>query len=931
MTAGDDSQTERKLRRLRRMYALIHQTRSAIRQVESRQQLLDTVCRLAVDTRGVRAAWIGVVDQREPQVRVVAHAGPVEAYLAQASILGDLSCAGSGPFGRAVRDRRTVVCNDTQSDPGFEPLRDLVRDCGFGSAAVVPLGRRHGPIWGGFVQYAESDFFDEEEIVLLDQIGDEISVAVEAMEAEAGRRQTEQALRESQERFRAVFEGAGVGLCEVGHDHRFLQVNERLCEILGYTQQELLEQRDCVETTHPDDRAADKAAIERLCAGEPKATLLKRFLRKGGQPVWSQMTLSMLRSTDAEAQDRHHFVAIIEDVTLRKQAEDERDRLFDASVDLLSMTRFDGFLENVNAAWTRCLGWTKEELVGRRWTDLLHPDDVELSSARVRSILTGNSVVEFESRHRCKDGSYRWLTWNAHPLTESRQIFSIARDVTERRHAERRLAEQAALLDKAQDAILVRDLSHNVLYWNKSAERLYGWSAAEALCRPVTALLGETSAFDVAMAVLEKRGEWVGELEHRTKDGQTVTVEAHWTLVRDDRGEPKSVLAIDTDITEKKRLEAQFLRAQRMESIGTLASGIAHDMNNLLTPILMSVSALRDCAPGLVANEALQTIECCAQRGADTIRQLMTFARGAEGLRAPVDLAIIAGEVERMVRDSFPKSVVFDHAIAPGLRHVQADATQMHQLMTNLCVNARDAMPSGGTLLVTLASVDVDETAARMDRQARPGPYVRLTVEDTGSGMTPETLDRIFDPFYTTKAVGKGTGLGLSIVHNIVHNHRGFIRVDSESGKGTRFQVFLPADSAPLTGERPAVPSPMVPRGSGELVLLVDDEENILKMTRRTLERSGYRVLVAPNGAMAVALYAQHQRDVAVVLTDMRMPVMDGPATVVALRTISPDLRIIGSSGLDDTDDLGLSAFIAKPYTAEAVLNVIHRVLQREP
>jgi PAS domain S-box-containing protein len=497
-----------------------------------------------------------------------------------------------------------------------------------------------------------------------------------------------------------------------------------------------------------------------------------------------------------------------------------------------------------------------------------------------------------------------------------------------------RVREQAALLDTAHEAIQVRDLDGRIIFWNKGAERSYGWAAGEALGRTAVELLYRNAArFREAQAALLADGEWQGEILKHTKDGREIVVEARWTLVRDAQGRPKSVLAIDTDITEKKKIESQFLRAQRMEGIGTLAGGIAHDLNNVLAPIMMSIEMLKD----LVRNDddlaLLTTLQSSAQRGADLVKQVLSFARGVEGQRVTVNPLHVMRDLLAVMRDAFPKSIEVRFTSPRDPWTITGDATQMHQVFLNLCVNARDAMPGGGNLTIGMENVMLDETYSVLSPDARPGAYVMVKVEDSGTGIPPEIRDRIFEPFFTTKEIGKGTGLGLSTTLAIVKSHGGFINLYSELGKGTRFRVYLPANITESPADDVAVERRRLPRGHGELILLVDDEEAIRKVARRTLERFGYRVLVAGNGAEAVALYAQHPGEIAVVLTDMAMPIMDGPALVIALREMNPEVLIIGSSGLASDGGVTTAAgawvhhYVPKPYTAEALLKSLEQVL----
>ena len=490
------------------------------------------------------------------------------------------------------------------------------------------------------------------------------------------------------------------------------------------------------------------------------------------------------------------------------------------------------------------------------------------------------------------------------------------------------LREQASLLDLTQDAILVRDLEHRILFWNRSAERLYGWSATEVLGRSVKDLLyRDPAAFLEAVDATMAAGEWTGELVQVTRSGSTVTIESRWTLVRDAAGQPKSILAVNTDITQRRHLEQQYLRTQRMESIGTLAGGIAHDLNNVLAPILMSIELLQSDDDNEERREILSTIEASARRGAAMVRQLLSFARGVEGRRDEVQFRNVIDEVGRIARDTFPKNIQVAEHLDPNLWVIRADPTQLHQVLLNLYVNARDAMPSGGCITVTAENVTVDNQYAAMNIEASVGPHLLITIADTGDGIGSDIIDKVFDPFFTTKELGKGTGLGLATSLTIVKSHGGFIRVDNGDNRGARFRIWLPAQMAPAATAAVNQPSPLV-RGSGETILVVDDEDAIRAITSHTLKASGYRVLTAADGSEAVTLYAKHQADIAVVLTDMMMPVMDGATTVQVLRRLNPLVRIIGTSGLvADGNGAALHHFLPKPYTAVTLLAAIRAAL----
>jgi PAS domain S-box-containing protein len=514
---------------------------------------------------------------------------------------------------------------------------------------------------------------------------------------------------------------------------------------------------------------------------------------------------------------------------------------------------------------------------------------------------------------------------------------NIIRARVERRQVDTRVREQAALLDKAQDAILVRDLEHHITFWNKSAERLYGWTTAEVTGHAITAMLYEDSGpFHEATRQVLAKGEWMGELQQINKQRERLTVECRWTLLRDDAGTPRAILAINTDVTEKKKLEHQFLRAQRMESIGTLAGGIAHDLNNVLAPVMMAVDLLKLNETDAYKLSMLDTIDNSARRGADMVGQVLSFARGMEGRRVEVQLRHVIRDVEKISHDTFPKNIQVGANLAKTLWPLVGDPTQLHQVLLNLCVNARDAMPEGGRLTLSAENIQLDAHYAAMNIEAKPGPYVVVEVEDTGTGIPQGIIDKIFDPFFTTKEVGKGTGLGLSTSIAIIKGHEGFIRVYSEPGKGTRFRVYLPAKpsaEAPVAVAQTAE----LPRGEGELVLVVDDEVSIRDITQQTLERFGYQVILASDGAEAVSLYNAQRDRIALVITDMMMPVMDGAATIHALTKINPDIRIIAASGINANGvvakaaSLGVKHFLPKPYTASTLLKTLRKVLLDTP
>jgi signal transduction histidine kinase/CheY-like chemotaxis protein len=427
----------------------------------------------------------------------------------------------------------------------------------------------------------------------------------------------------------------------------------------------------------------------------------------------------------------------------------------------------------------------------------------------------------------------------------------------------------------------------------------------------------------------------VGAIEHRivSATGEIKTVEEKWRVFKDAGGRPIRAVGTCQDITERKHLEQQFLRAQRMESVGVLAAGIAHDLNNVLAPILMAADLFDEPVTSDNDRAVWKLVHDSAERGASLVKQVLSFARGVHGERVAVNPATLAYDVVKVMRETFPKSISIDMTAQPDVWTFMGDATQVHQVIMNLCVNARDAMPNGGAIRVVVENTILDQTYAAMASDARPGPYVLVRVADTGVGIPEDVRDRIFEPFFTSKELGKGTGLGLSTSLAIVKSHDGFLTVESEVGVGTTFTVYFPADMSTISEEYEAA-RPTPARGNGELILVVDDELAIRQMVERTLVAFGYRVVLAANGAEAVSIYAEQDGRIAAVLTDMAMPIMDGPAMVVALRALDPHVTVIGSSGLDG-GSIGrartgaFAHFVPKPYTAEALLTTLAYALSQ--
>jgi PAS domain S-box-containing protein len=755
-------------------------------------------------------------------------------------------------------------------------------------------------------------------------------------------RATREALRTSEERFRIVARATNDAIRDWDIVNNQVWWNEGTETLFGYSRAELEASIESwTDHIHPDDRERIvQLNAELLEQGINHWTAEYRILRKDGSTAYILDRGFVIRDDNDKPV---RMIGSMIDLTERKSAE-EVLRASEAQYRLLfehnphPMWVYDvetlRFLA-VNAAATLHYGYSEQELLTMTLSDIRPPQDV----ARLLQDATRISGRHFGVwRHTKKDGSVIDVEISSDELFfDGRKArIVLANDITARLRAEERIREQAALLDKAQDAIMVRDLSHRITFWNQSAERLYGWRSEEALGRRVDDLLHkDRTRFLKAHEQVMAKGEWMGEVAVMDRQGQDVLVEARWTLVRDDAGNPHSVLAINTNITERKKLEAQFLRAQRLESIGTLAGGIAHDLNNVLAPILLAVGVLKQHERTPSEMRLLNILENSAQKGAAMVRQVLTFARGMDGERVVVQLDGVIHDLARFMRETFDRNIRVIADVPDALWPVLGDPTQIHQLLLNLCVNSRDAMTQGGEVRLSVSNITLDAQYATMNSEARPDQYVLIKVTDTGPGIPAAIRERIFDPFFTTKEVGKGTGLGLATVLALAKSHGGFVNVYSEEGLGTEFRVYLPAYEGKAEAATTVTPVAL-PRGHGEVVLVVDDEESVRQITRQTLEAFGYRVLLAEDGADAVAVYWQHRADIRVVLTDMMMPVMDGYATIQALRKIDPHVKIVSASGLAangmiaNTANMGVKYFLSKPYTAETVLRMLAEVLESD-
>ena len=760
-------------------------------------------------------------------------------------------------------------------------------------------------------------------------------------------REAEVLARESQRRLTFALEAANIGDwsldLKTNRAHRSLRHDE----CFGYT--ELLPEwtyDTFLAHVDPQDRAQVDACFQAalMKEGEYNIEFRTRWKDESLHWLWTRG-----RFTFAPDGSPERVAGIVVDITERKNAEEAVARALERLTEAQRIAAIGDWEYEIA---TERIGWSAQvfAIIGRD-PALGTPQSMEelerhfdrasvaVQAEHVAAAIATRERQVYELVARRPDGTSTFIEVVALPRIghhgEVSGLYGTIQDISDRKRAEEVREQLASIVSSSDDAIIGENMQSFITSWNRGAQRIFGYTAEEIVGRSILEIIPDDRRGD-ERHIIEQVRRGVG-LEHfetvrRRKDGQLIEVSITASPIRDASGAIVGVSKVARDISERKRLEAQFLRVQRVESIGTLAGGIAHDLNNVLQPIMLSLEMLREKFIDEESEEILSVIERSAMHGADMVKQVLTFAKGVDGARLDVDVGVLLRDLEKMARDTFLKAIDVRAQIAPDLWHVDGDPTQLHQVLLNLSVNARDAMPHGGSLGLNAENVDLDAHYSGLNPEARVGPYVCIRVVDTGEGIPQDMLDKIFDPFFTTKEVGKGTGLGLSTSQAIVKSHGGFMRVYSEPGHGTTFTVYLPARVEVSESSEPA--SIDMPRGRGELILVVDDEPSVREITRRTLEVFGYRTLLAGDGAEAVALFARRDAEIAAVLVDMTMPIMDGPATIRVLQKMSPAVRIIGASGLDAGDQvamLGVKHFLSKPYSASVLLKTLREVIEGSP
>lgn len=710
---------------------------------------------------------------------------------------------------------------------------------------------------------------------------------------------------------------------------RFLLVNDAAIAYYGYTREEFLQMsikdiRPAEDWPQLEDNLSQSAnGLQR--SGEWRHRL------KDGRIVFVEILSNVINFDGRDAR-----LVIANDVTTRRTLEQkilDSEERFRAVAHVTTDVIWD-WSHKDDRTWysdglQKIFGHAPE--VGDNgsgfWLDHIHPEDKpRVIQSTEDAIARRLPTWEDQYRFLRKDGSVAYVEDSARLIFDADgkivRLVGGMTDISERKAAEARLSQQAALLDKAQDAIIVRDLAHRVLYWNQSAERIYGWTKAEAEGGSLVDLSSSgAEIFTEPTAITLARGEWTGRINRRRKDGSSLIIEGRWTLVQDAQGGPSSILAIETDVTKQVALEEQLLQAQRLEAIGQLTGGIAHDFNNLLTVILgnseLLIEQLRDDDPLRVLAEMTKT---AAERGAELTRRLLAFARRQPLEPKVVPINTLLAEMRGLLGRTLTADISIELAPGDDVGNALVDPAQLEAAVLNLCINARDAMTDGGRLTIETANVALDDEYAEGNIEVAAGEYVVIAVSDTGSGITPDNLARVFEPFFTTKDVGKGTGLGLSMVYGFARQSGGHAKIYSEVGRGTTVKLYLPKMNVENRHSRTGLIATTA-QGGAEAILLVEDDELVRIHVGSQLTALGYTVVAVVDGHEALGAIKQGI-NFDLLFTDIVMPGgMNGKQLADAVREFRPDLPILFTSGYAENAiahqgqlDPGVS-LLSKPYS----------------
>lgn len=939
----DRKASEARIARLTQLYLAHGQCNHAIVHAANAGELLPEICRIAVDLGGLKMAWVGMVDEKDGMIKPVASFGSGSEYLRDIEISTDPeSPLGRGPSGTAIRENRPVWCEDFLNDSTTALWHERVRKFGLKISASFPLKIMEKVVGVLNIYGGEADVLDAEGRKLLLEMAGDISYAL-------GYFAREEAMRESESRFRMLVEKLPLGLIYQIPGQPFTYRNRLFSKIFGYTEEEIPTEKEWWPLAYPDPeyrreiREKWEANVRRAMEENREITPLEcRVTCKGGEVRTVEIGGLLLDG---------NLMATFNDITERKRTEDALNEseiryrtTFEQAAIGVAHIGLDGRWLRVNRKVCDMVGYSMEELLQKTFQEITHPGDLEMEHLLMRKFISGETTTaRTVKRYIRKDGSIVpvCLTISTVPGKSGKPAYFIViiEDISGRMKTEAQLRLRSAALEASANAMVITNDKGEIEWTNPAFTRFTGYTAEEALGKTPALLKSgshEPAFYKNLWNTIQSGEVWSGEIVNRRKDGTLYTEEMTVTPIRGEGGKASHFIAVKQDISERKLMEEKMLRTQRMESLGTLAAGVAHDLNNILTPILLSADLLRKTNDPAMRESMLGNIEKSVKRGAGIISQVLTFARGTSGRRVILDVKRLVTEIEKITCETFPPGITVTSFIPSGIGEVSGDPTQLHQVLLNLCINARDAMPGGGILFISAERIRVDDNFAAMVPDAKAGDFVMISVVDSGEGIPKNIMGKIFDPFFTTKEIGRGTGLGLSTVAGIIRSHGGFVVVESEVGRGSVFKVYLPA-SGDVGANKEHTEHPELPMGNGETILLVEDEANILAVTSTVLANGGYKVLKAAGGAEALDIYRMSGGEISLVLTDIMMPKMGGVELARALRQINPRAKIVASTGQAteaceaELRSIGVRVILHKPYDAGKLLAVVHEEIHKKP
>ncbi len=932
--------------RLSRWHEVYRKCHGALVRSAGEIELLSEVCRIIVEQGSYRFAWVGYIERDEERsIRPVAQAGLPEGYIEERHVTSSEKYQRHNPAVKTIQTGTPTICRNILSDPAFKSLRAEAENLGYASLIALPL-TADGKTCGAMSIYAsEHDAFDTTEVMLLAETAKDISYGIASMRTRLESERMKESLRKSEERFKTIFNNASDAIMIHDFQGHFLEVNETACKRLGYTRNELL------RMTPMDIDSPEHALLVMQRIGD---------IQRKGQSVFETVHITSdgktipieLNARVIEFNGRPAILSVARDVSERRYAEqalrdseEKYSKLFHESNDAIFIHDLGGNIIDVNQRVVDLLGYERDEVLRLNVRDL-HPPRALAQSKEAFSTIAECGHVNFEIEFKKKSGEIfeADISSSLFEIGDRKVIQGIVRDLTERRKAEKELRETQELYETlvktTPDAITATDLTGNITYVSQNTLLLHGYEHEDELLGKSALDLIVPEEHDRAVKNIQKtlKHGSVHNVEYTLlrKDGSRFTGELNAALVKDEYGRPLFFIASTRDVTDRKRMEEQLRQAQKMEAIGALAGGMAHDFNNLLIPVLgyADLLLLKFGEQDPLLTQYVSEIKKTAERAAALTKQLLALGRRQMLTMMVLDLNTLVLNLENMLRRLIGEDIEFSLTLEPGLMPVKADPSQIELIIINLVVNARDAMPEGGDLTIQTENVSFDKDTAGAMHDIEPGDYVCLTVKDTGIGMDAMTLERIFEPFFSTKDEGRGTGLGLSTVYGSVKQHDGWIDVQSIKGRGSSFRIYLPANLRISEERHDNEAQTHDIRGNNEHILIVEDDDAVRDLTEDILTKNGYVVIGARNAKEALEICAREEQHIDLVLSDVVLPGTSGIQLAGELLASNPELKVILSSGYaapksqwNLIQEKGYR-FLQKPYTMVDLLKAVKEMCE---